>query len=70
MTKYTFICTCCDGNDIIMDWPTRWNTTKQSWVMIENVTEAQGLDAWCNDCGDYFQMKRVDWHPVLPEEVS
>lgn len=64
---YTFICTCCESNDITMDWPTRWDTTKQDWVMIE---EATGTDAWCNDCGDYFAMKRVGWHTVIPEEVT
>jgi hypothetical protein len=68
MTKlYTFLCTCCDGDNVIYEQPSRWDTREQEWIPDNEISAGQ---SWCEDCGDYHDIKRVEWHPVLPEEVT
>ncbi len=68
MTKlYTFICVGCDGDSLVYELPTRWSVKEQNWVLSD---DAVGDAVWCDDCGDYSQIKKVEWHPVLPEEVT
>jgi hypothetical protein len=69
MTKlYTYICVACGGDNIINEQPSRWDTNEQDWITDYEVM-SRG-DSWCEDCGDYHEIKRVEWHPVLPEEVT
>jgi len=69
MTKlYTFICTCCGGDAVIWERPSRWSNKEQEWEYTDYTVKSN--ETWCDDCGDYHDIKRVEWHPILPEEVT
>lgn len=60
----TFVCIDCGGSDITLEQPQKWDVDKQEWV-----SGGHPSNFWCDDCGEWTDMKCVEWHPI-PQKVT